>query len=547
MSNQNTGTTIANSLTAPPGELNAMRFDDVQTIANNDLYSVLANTTSEALKPDDVLGQGELKGIVIGIVNTHKSLQDIEVLKKENRKSPPDKEDAKKFLDDGGSNPYGYIVNIPELCFMLPTPPSTSDSNYTKILKAYRDTGFVFRVRNDQAHALASVGDIVKVGFQNRNTFTGGYFVGRMSAPGSFPSGPPSAPNSSKNAATGGTPSSKTAPVIPGKNRQDVTYQNKQDYISRVTAAQDEVLKFKCSGKLSRPQLSVGKARLKAYGGFSWYNDGLATNMDFFGPFRRNPIVINKNAESAFKLVRNAMAQDDQIMRYMAESILYIPTARLSHLRKTCGGYKVKTCPGSFPVKKDNKCYNAKGTKYSTTPDWNAGGDNCFKDLGNHGLGVGLDINPTENPYSYDFKTDHPPQLQAIFKNFGFRLGTEFGKADTMHFDYVGDPAEANALWAQCINANESMYYEENWVQAGGASAVAATDGKAPSPRAQQVLQNVDPKAGAEAIAEAEKIVAEQNKQAEEAAAAKSGGSSGTSPGNSASQTFAPKMKGNKL
>ena len=45
----NEGSTFGNSLTAPPGQLNSLRHTDIQTVANNDLYSVLGATTSVAI------------------------------------------------------------------------------------------------------------------------------------------------------------------------------------------------------------------------------------------------------------------------------------------------------------------------------------------------------------------------------------------------------------------------------------------------------------------------------------------------------------------
>ena len=109
---------------------------------------------------------------------------------------------------------------------------------------------------------------------------------------------------------------------------------------------------------------------------------------------------------------------------------------------------------------------------YFTYAEWSQGGAGCANNgsIGNHGLGIAIDINPLQNPMSKNFKTDHPPELQAIMKLCGFQLGSEFGSKpgdktppDTQHFDWVGDLAAAEQEWKDCIEAGEDHYYDTNW------------------------------------------------------------------------------------
>lgn len=503
------GSALGNPNSAPIATLNNLNYNDTQKVVDADLYAILAGTISESLKPSDLLGKGELKGIVLAIVDTHKSLSDREQLEGD-RSTPKDEDESNRTLGSLVSSPYGYVVNIPELCFMLPAVPKINSPNYEQVVKVYRDHGFLFRSSSDKTNNLASVGDIVKVGFKNIDTFSGGYYVERITA---YPGEHPGSTGGSTNPREA-EKKNKTSPPIPDSKRTDQTFVDKDEYLAKVAIAEEEIKSLDCAGKVSKKFSGSGFARDKAFGGVNWFNNH--ATIDFFCPIGRCNIKVNENAEDAFYLVRNAMAQDPDIIRYMAESILYIPRARLSHVRKTCSGNKVKNCPPSHPSQDSSgRCYNGKGKQYITTPDWKAGGKNCLKGLGNHGLGVGLDINPTENPYSHNFKTDHPPKLQAIFKMYGFRLGTEFSKPDTMHFDFIGEPEEAQEIWNKCIAANKHEYYEKNWLQAGGPSVIAATDGKNPSPRAQRALLTADREAGLRALGAEEAANQKYQTQAE--------------------------------
>lgn len=65
----------------------------------------------------------------------------------------------------------------------------------------------------------------------------------------------------------------------------------------------------------------------------------------------------------------------------------------------------------------------------------------------NHSWGLGLDLNAPKNPYSYRFVTDMPSWMPALWKRFGFRWGGDYrGKKDTMHYEFMGTPADARRL-----------------------------------------------------------------------------------------------------
>jgi hypothetical protein len=507
----NTGTTHSNPLNAPINSLNSISISDTDKVVNDDLYSILKGATDNSLKPTDTLGYGELKGVVLAIIETHRSLTDKEQADDASRTETPDSDVENSSIGDPGSQPYGYVVNIPELCFMLPAPPSIESPTYNSIVKVYRDHGFTFRIRNDQGASLASVGDIVKVGFKSINNFSGGYYVGRVSRPGSHPGVAPTNPKEKAE---------KKPTVPPPRPKGDLktpVYTDKSDYLAKIDNALDDVLKLDCAGKIKRKYTSAAglKRRQKEHIKSGW--PATQRQVDFFKPIRLYNVIVNPYAEKAFLLVRNAMAQEPEILKYMAETILhgYVTsrgrpiTASLSHKRKTCAGYAVKVgkCPATHPIQtptdhpKPQRCYKEKvGNKYKglylTTGHWvkctPTFCDCKNSSLGNHGLGVALDINPFANPMSKKFETDHPPKLQAIFKMYGFRVGSEWRTPDTMHFDFVGDYKKTDALWDKCVTAGQHKHYENNWTAVGPAG----NAGKDQSPRVQKVIENANKSLG---------------------------------------------------
>ncbi|MDC1160152.1 M15 family metallopeptidase [Luminiphilus sp.] len=73
----------------------------------------------------------------------------------------------------------------------------------------------------------------------------------------------------------------------------------------------------------------------------------------------------------------------------------------------------------------------------------------CKTGVSNHSWGTAIDINPLQNPYSSTFQTDIPDCVVASFKRYGFRWGGDYrGRPDTMHFEFLGDPAVADASYA---------------------------------------------------------------------------------------------------
>jgi hypothetical protein len=54
--------------------------------------------------------------------------------------------------------------------------------------------------------------------------------------------------------------------------------------------------------------------------------------------------------------------------------------------------------------------------------------------LSKHSFGEALDINPRENPHSYNFRTDMPSNINEIARRNGLTWGGTWRKPDTMHF-----------------------------------------------------------------------------------------------------------------
>lgn len=500
-----------NPFDAPIGQLNNLKSPDVQKVVDDDLYSVLGGAASESLKPKDILGQGDLKGIVIGILETHRSLKDRELKELGTANEPPPEDAEETTIENQSSAPYGYIVNVPELCSMLPTVPATiAAPNFDKVVKAYRDNGFVFRCRPNQTAELANIGDTVKVNFQNPTNFSSGYYVGLISRAGDHPGLLSTSPEEGQL-------------VEVASNLSNTEYAgNKLLYLNLVDAAKNDVKNLKCIPNQIPEKLGNGADRQRLLGGLKWWeNNQWSPDGGFFLPdgiYSSGPI-FNKNLEKAFLLVRNLLAQDAEILRYMAESYLVNPKgykrARLSSFRKACAGNRVvkgKCAPDCFmpadlQQKGGGQCLHRK-RKNSKGQPVGCGSKHAFADaktdclngdIGNHGIGAAIDINPSQNPYSKNFKTDHPPQLQAIFELCGFRLGTKFGKPDTQHFDFVGDLDAVNKQWDDCVKADEDQYYEDNWlIDAGNGNTPNAravlqqltTDGVRVGPQRKKTLQS---------------------------------------------------------
>lgn len=61
----------------------------------------------------------------------------------------------------------------------------------------------------------------------------------------------------------------------------------------------------------------------------------------------------------------------------------------------------------------------------------------------NHSWGLAVDLNAPDHPLGRR-NTGMPAFVPALFKRFGFRWGGDYtGRADEMHFEYMGTPATA--------------------------------------------------------------------------------------------------------
>ncbi|MER8762896.1 M15 family metallopeptidase [Mesorhizobium sp. M0968] len=79
------------------------------------------------------------------------------------------------------------------------------------------------------------------------------------------------------------------------------------------------------------------------------------------------------------------------------------------------------------------------------------------KNLSNHAYGNALDINPRENPWSFNKRTDLPADVNDLAKKNGLFWGGNWNKPDTMHFQ-VDKSAEtaSKALDKMTTNATEA-------------------------------------------------------------------------------------------
>lgn len=69
----------------------------------------------------------------------------------------------------------------------------------------------------------------------------------------------------------------------------------------------------------------------------------------------------------------------------------------------------------------------------------------------NHSWGLAVDINWDRNPMlKGKLVTDMPPQMVGIWKSLGFGWGGDYrSRKDTMHFEFMGTPAQAAAYAAR--------------------------------------------------------------------------------------------------
>ena len=123
------------------------------------------------------------------------------------------------------------------------------------------------------------------------------------------------------------------------------------------------------------------------------------------------------------------------------------------------------------------------------------GGYNCRAIAGtdvpsHHSWALAVDLNWRTNPYTRPLVTDMPPWLPLLWARYGFAWGGRYngggrtGKADAMHYEFMGTPADADAMTALAI------------IELGSHELIAATAaaalGRAPAPPALCNLSEED-------------------------------------------------------
>ncbi|RZT87434.1 D-alanyl-D-alanine carboxypeptidase-like protein [Pseudonocardia sediminis] len=90
------------------------------------------------------------------------------------------------------------------------------------------------------------------------------------------------------------------------------------------------------------------------------------------------------------------------------------------------------------------------------------GGYNCRAISGtnspsNHSWGLAVDLNWQSNPYVRPRRTDMPVWMPLLWNRYGFAWGGNYGsngtrgKADAMHYEFMGSPADADAMTALAL------------------------------------------------------------------------------------------------
>jgi D-alanyl-D-alanine carboxypeptidase len=93
----------------------------------------------------------------------------------------------------------------------------------------------------------------------------------------------------------------------------------------------------------------------------------------------------------------------------------------------------------------------------------------------NHSWGLAVDINSLSNPYQFPRCTDLPTWAPLLWNRYGFAWGGDGnddgrnGKADSMHFEFMGTPADADAMTALAL-------FELTGLFAGSGSATGRKD-----------------------------------------------------------------------
>ena len=71
--------------------------------------------------------------------------------------------------------------------------------------------------------------------------------------------------------------------------------------------------------------------------------------------------------------------------------------------------------------------------------------------------GLAVDINSLANPYQFPRRTDQPTWMPLLWNRYGFAWGGNYndngrlGKADSMHYEFMGTPADADQMTALAL------------------------------------------------------------------------------------------------
>lgn len=75
----------------------------------------------------------------------------------------------------------------------------------------------------------------------------------------------------------------------------------------------------------------------------------------------------------------------------------------------------------------------------------------------NHAWALAVDINSLANPFTRPRRTDMPPWMPPLWNRYGFAWGGNYnnngttGPADSMHYEFMGTPADADAVTALAL------------------------------------------------------------------------------------------------
>ena len=432
----------------------------------------------------------------------------------EDRIAPAEPEQQRANVNLAGDI-IGYYVNIANEDPMKPDILGVYDSSEWQkhSLSEAINTRTLFRVIPGISDTTtAAIGDDVMVGYRNPGASgqqRGPYYIGLMLSNGL------EAPEPRR---IEGKQVVQKEPK-PKKVRFNTSAKNK------AIEAADAVIEvsLSCTGQLQKrgkaPVYLSGRptrANPHEYGDYTKRKKAMTKTLDKDMPYKHEwfnmpsklPFMVHPKAAPAFALVRHALSDFPEVVKYFAESVAgstgkseyashggdnprYISTYRTTCALGSNGSIKRDlgaNNPGKY------KC-TKKGTGWicqkKSKGKWVAANGNSYdklfpdecRTLSPHAFGTAIDINPPFNdvpPILASGKkggnkhyievpdgTDLPADLVAVFKYYGFRWGGEWDYFDPMHFDFVGDPAEALKVWNRCKakikSGEEPDHYKDQW------------------------------------------------------------------------------------